>query len=494
MNIRKNILDIFLEKKVCIVGTGFCGYAGYEKLSYLGNDLLLVEGGDLKDPVKSEDQSFYNFSHNKYSGKIKVKGDISYVKSDIDLSFRDRQFTVGGSSGKWAGFIKPLEASTYLNEYGVDGSKSWGGLDLQKFDIESLKLLNSPILDFNPKKVAKSLNIKLPELPKGLYYTVYSWAKKTLRLKDFWIDKATNDPNKLSSQKQVLYGFKLVDARIKDEKISQLEFRSGNKKLYVKADTFILGMGGIENARFAEILNKKSAGIEYRNSNVGNFQEHPHIYGIGSFNYGKNKIPEILKNKIPYYKDGNLVGKVKFNIVAWDGIGTPKVSFDLQSRDYKKGFLESFFDYFKAKIRGDVFITMRCEQTPNKKSVLDFNKNEVNWNVLGSDFKFYSDYLRRFVSFLNYSEMGKDFKLVQRESKNGFAFPESTNGGAHHMGTVPYFKNGSSIDKNFKHKNFSNLYIVGCSVFPTSGFENPTHGAISSTLAAIQDLIYQQEI
>ena len=64
--------------------------------------------------------------------------------------------------------------------------------------------------------------------------------------------------------------------------------------------------------------------------------------------------------------------------------------------------------------------------------MLDFNKNEVNWNVLGSDFKFYSDYLRRFVSFLNYSEMGKDFKLVQRDSKSGFAFPESTNGGAHH--------------------------------------------------------------
>ena len=487
-------MDIFLKKKVCIVGTGFCGYTGYKKLSYLKNDLLLVDGGDLKEPLNAQDQQFYHFSKNKYSGKIRFKDNISYVKSDIDLSFRDRQFTVGGSSGEWAGFIKPLEASTYLNEYGVDGSRSWGGIDLQRFDKESLKLLNSPILDFDPKKVAKSLNIKLPELPKGLYYTVYSWAKKTLRLKDFWIGKSTNDPNKLSSEKQVLYGFKLVDAKIKDGGISQLEFTSGNKKLSVKADFFILAMGGVENARFAEILNKKSIGFEYKNSNVGNFQEHPHIYGIGSFNYGKNKIPDILKNKIPYYKDGNLVGSVKFNIVAWDGIGTPKVSFDLHERNYNQGTLKSFINYLKSKIRGDVFITMRCEQTPNKKSLLDFKKNEVNWNILSSDFKFYSDYLRRFVSFLNYSEMSKDFKLLQRDSENGFAFPESTKGGAHHMGTVPYFENGSVIDENFKHKNFSNVYIVGCSVFPTSGFENPTHGAIASTLAAIQDLIYMEDI
>ena len=125
-------MEIVIEKKVCIVGTGFCGYAGYKKLSYLKNDLLIVEGGNIKDPIKPDDQQFYNFSHNKYSGKLKTKKNISFVESDIDLSFRDRQFTLGGSSEKWAGFIKPFEFSTYLNEYNNDESCTWSGFDLQK--------------------------------------------------------------------------------------------------------------------------------------------------------------------------------------------------------------------------------------------------------------------------------------------------------------------------------------------------------------------------
>ena len=484
-------MEIFIQKKICIVGTGFCGYTGYKKLSYLKNDLIIIDGGNLNDPIKAEDQSFYKFSHNKYSGKVKTKKDLALIQSDIDLSFRDRQFTLGGSSGKWAGYIKPLEASTYENEFiSKDDSKSWGGFNLQKYDKESLEILNSPILNFDPGKVAEDLNIKLPKLPKGLYYTVYSWAKTTLRLKDFWIKKATSEPNEISSEKQILYGFKLVDAKIKDGKITHLEFESRNKKLFVKADAFILGMGGIENARFSEILNTKSGKrIKKDKYNLGNFQEHPHIYTIGSFNYGKLKIPNILKKQIPYYSEGKIVGTVKFNIVAWDGLGTPKVSFDLHARESKNNLFDNFLNLFKSKIRGDVFITMRCEQTPNENSRLDFKKNEINWNIIESDFKYYSEYLKRFVSYLNYSEMGKEFKLLQRDSNDGFAFPKSTNGGAHHMGTVPYFKNSSIIDESCKHRLFSNIYIVGSSMFPTSGFENPTHGAVATTLAAVEDLI-----
>ena len=85
--------------------------------------------------------------------------------------------------------------------------------------------------------------------------------------------------------------------------------------------------------------------------------------------------------------------------------------------------------------------------------------------------------------------MIKNFSLGI-ESNNGFAFPKAAYGGAHHMGTVPYFKKDSIIDKHFKHSDYNNIYIVGSSAFPTSGFENPTHTAISTTLAAIDHIKY----
>ncbi len=341
--------------------------------------------------------------------------------------------------------------------------------------------------------MAESLKIKLPKLPEGLFYTVYSWAESPLRLKDFWEDKATPDPNKISSNKKVLYGFKLVDAHIKNNKITHLEFRSKHHKLLVKADQFILGLGGVENARFIKIINSKYDKTKKMNKNVGNFQEHPHIYRIGSFDFGSVAIPKILTHQIPYYAEKKITGKVKFNIVAWDGVGTPKVSFDMIARE-SKSIKDSFLNYLKNKIRGDCYLTMRCEQTPNENSNLDFVRNKVNWNVIDSDFKIYSDYLRRFISFLNYSGMAKEFKLLQNDSIDGFAFPIEISGGAHHMGTVPYFEGDSVIDNSFRHKNFSNMYIVGSSVFPTSGFENPTHGAIATTLLAVDDLLKRKKL
>ena len=71
---------------------------------------------------------------------------------------------------------------------------------------------------------------------------------------------------------------------------------------------------------------------------------------------------------------------------------------------------------------------------------------------------------------------------------DGFAFPNSAYGGCHHMGTVPYSIEGGIVDKNFKHLEFNNIYIVGSSAFPSSGFENPTHAAIATTLSAIDDI------
>ena len=57
------------------------------------------------------------------------------------------------------------------------------------------------------------------------------------------------------------------------------------------------------------------------------------------------------------------------------------------------------------------------------------------------------------------------------------------------MGTVPFGSNNSVIDKNFAHKKFKNIYFVGSSSFPTSGYENPTQAAIATSLIATDNII-----
>ena len=64
------------------------------------------------------------------------------------------------------------------------------------------------------------------------------------------------------------------------------------------------------------------------------------------------------------------------------------------------------------------------------------------------------------------------------------------------MGTVPYLKDESLIDANFRLKEYKNIYVVGSSAFPTSGFENPTHNSMAIALAAsdhIMSIIEQEK-
>ena len=479
-------MEYFFEKKVCIVGSGFCGYTAYKKLFSKDVDLLIIEGGDIRTPISVDEQPFYKVASNSHVASINVNNKISKIKNFNVASFGGRKYTVGGSSQCWGGMIKPIEETTYLNKYASNKQK-WGDFDLLKYNEESLKILNSPILNFDTDLIAESLNLELPELPKGFYYSAYSWANPTVRLKDFWSKRATQSPKEITNKKNLLFNYKLVDASIKDNKIEYLVFTSKKDRLIVKADIFIIGLGGIENARFAQKLNKKDKFSNEVKYSLGGFQAPPHIYDIAGFDSGKKKIPNILKDKIPYYSKGKLVGEVKFTIVAWDGIGTPKVAFEIYSVP------KTWTGFIKSKIRDiryfDFYLNMRCSQTPNPKSSLTFNdkKANLNWRVLNSDFKIYSEYLKKLVSFLRYKSMVNNFTLMQ-ESNNGFAFPETANGGPHHMSTVPYLETGSIIDKNFKHKIFNNIYIVGSSGFSISGFENPTVGAISSALAAVEDI------
>ena len=49
-------------------------------------------------------------------------------------------------------------------------------------------------------------------------------------------------------------------------------------------------------------------------------------------------------------------------------------------------------------------------------------------------------------------------------------------GVGHHMGTTRISDDSQNgvVDKNLKMHDINNLYIIGSSVFPTSGFVNPT--------------------
>ena len=494
--------EIKLKKKVCIVGSGFCGYAAYQKLKAQNIDLILVEGGKEKTPNSDKDQNFYKVVTNKFltfNGKYKVN-------NKLEPSFRDRKFTLGGSSECWAGWIKPLEESTYKNNFNENPNQSWGNLRLDNYEKEVLRLLNSPIDNFDTKLLSTKLNLNLPQLTNGLEYSIYAWAKEDLKLKNYWMNKINTNINfdKNNNEKDLVLGFKLIEYSKKENKINSLIFINElkNRKLYVEADYFLLCMGGIENAKFTTKLANDLDSKNLMNQYIGNFQEHPHLYNIAHFNKGKNELPNIITGRINIsekihnsFNDGT----IKFAISAWNGPGTPKVTFSIIENKPRKlinRLKKGLKNIIKNKpVKGtlpnsDYFITMRCEQTWNKDSKLKFNSNitRLDWKVKDSDFKYYSDYLKNLSSFLILNGFAKDVYLSSN-SKNHYAIPNEIDGGAHHMGTVPFLKNKLLINEKFQFSSLKNLYIVGSSAFPSSGFENPTHAAMATSLIATEDII-----
>ena len=235
------------KKKVCIVGTGFCGYAAYKKLKEKNIKLIVVEGGEVKTPSSANEQTNYKASTNKFISTNKKR-----IKNNLEISFRDRQFTLGGSSERWAGYIKPFEKSTFNNVFKGLEDQVWGGVRLDKYNEEILNLLNSPNFDFSPESIAEKTNSKLPSLPFGLEYTVYSWATTPLRLKEYWIKRLKIEKK---DQKDVITGYQLVNFKFKEEKLIGLIFRNNDgQDLIVEAKYFLFCMGGIENAKFTKKL------------------------------------------------------------------------------------------------------------------------------------------------------------------------------------------------------------------------------------------------
>ena len=487
-----------IKTKVCIVGSGFCGYAAYNKLKSCDVDLILVEGGKEKTPQSDTEQNYYKVFTNKlisFSKKFKIK-------SKLDPSFRDRKFTLGGSSECWTGWIKPFEKSTYENYYIEDKNQSWGNLRLDQYEKEVLELLKSPINDFNVKKIANKLNLNLPKLHKGLNYSGYAWAKENVKLKKYWLKKINRELvfNESKNKKDLIVGYKLFDFLHSNGKIKCLKFidESINSRLNIEADYFLLCMGGIENAKFVnkiiDNLNLKDSISQY----IGNFQEHPHLYNIAHFNKGSNTLPKILTEKINISNKVHSSfrnGTIKLLISAWDGPGSPKVTFSVNKNKQNK-LTNGIKNFIRMQLgkeilpNSDYLISMRCEQTKHQRSKLSFEskKTYLNWKIKDSDFIYYSEYLKKLGSFLISNKFAKDFSLTSF-SKNNYAIPNQIYGGAHHMSTVPFLKNKLLINEKFQLSALKNIYIVGSSAFPVSGFENPTHAAMATSLVATEDII-----
>lgn len=508
------------EADVCIIGTGAAGVTIAREFIAEGRDVLLLESGGLdhEDDIQelmAGDQGGYPY----------------YPLDDCRLRF------FGGTTAIWGGRCAQLNVIDFEKRSWVDYSGwPYSKEALLKYYHRAQVLLGLEETA-GEDELWEPHKLKRPKFDPKIVSTAF-WQFDTMA--DRFASHQSSDL--LSSPKATILLHATVTnivangdgTAIDNVKFSNLAGDVGR----ARAKNYVLATGGIENARILLASNGvQKNGLGNDKDLVGRFfMEHPHARG------GKivSKMPYRLLKMLPrsYRFEGQryaAVGLPAAELQEKEGIlnGSFTIS-PRQAPDEKMALSKKVFMKVKHDMRPSqsrralwhiyrnlilwareevgpavgsleirrgglgLYTIFRSEQSPNPESrvVLSQNKDslggpksQLNWNFNEIDKRTVDVMMTHLDSELRRLGMGtaeKDSWLLDDSLKwkTDPLISSHPIGGYHHMGTtrMAHSPNDGVVDEHCKVHGLGNLYVAGSSVFPTSGWANPTLTIIALAL------------
>ncbi len=500
------------ETEVCILGAGAAGITLARRLASSGLDVCVLESGgaDWEKPIQD----------------LGIGESIGFPYYPLDES-RLRLF--GGTTAVWGGRVVQLDPIDFERRPWIEHS-GWpfGKKELAPYYTEALRSVEvEPVLA--DESLWDRLGLRQPEFDPDLLRTNFfqfddQFERFTLRRCD----------DLVASQKvKVLLHATVLDICANAEGTAIDSVRIGNLRGgrgVVRARVFVVAAGGLETPRL--LLNSRgvqSQGLGNQEDLVGRFfMEHPHARAGRVFPTQLWRLLNLLprthrQDGLRYAALGRLSetlqeregilnssftlsvrrhqgtrmppGKWLFNAIKW------KVPHDHRGRSVwwlhrraKRAFAERFglaSRWLRATSgRQGLYVVARAEQAPNPDSrvLLSDARDAFGLPQIALDWRFL-DVDKRSLHVL----MGALDQELQRLSL-GHAEPSpwleeaetpwevdpliSSHpvGGYHHIGTTRMAASPKSgvVDADCRVHGLGNLYVAGSSVFPTSGWANPT--------------------
>ena len=494
-----------VDADICVIGAGAAGLAFCREFCGTSKRLVLVESGGT---------TFSGAVQSLYEGEN--LGLPSYPLS------HSRARVLGGSTTRWAGHCRALdpidfEARTWVPDSG------W------PFDRAHLDpwYERAEIACSLPAKEAPEGEILPLEAQDGLERAWFRFGFPT----DFGqthgkvIEVADNIKVFLNAncrEIQIGQESRLIEAI----KVRTLE----NRCFEVKAKTFVLACGGIENARLLLASNQAlSAGLGNQNDLVGRYyMDHPFLL-TGYFEPSTERFrsgPHVIRTykRVGWEQQSHLGFALSAQLQRREGLTgcagyfIRRLSSELGPEYFAPGprswrklaDARAYRSLGKAELRAafedilrdhrnlavalgrrakDVVAPRHClalrtvlETSPNRdsrvllsdrKDRLGMPVSQVNWRI-NSDDRRALDRLRQL--FREGIEAGGLGRLLEDSGLDSHGWPRSFEGGRHHMGTTRMHvdpKRGV-VDANCRVHGTANLFVAGSSVFPSSGHANPT--------------------
>jgi len=504
--------DRLVETDICIIGAGAAGIMIALEFAHSGMDICLLESGGLQVDRRTQRlQAIHNVGR-KYNG----------------LRFlRPRYF--GGATNLWGGHCVPLRALNFERVSWIPYSGWPFGIEtLRPYYARAQQHLDLGDNDCDPAQVAGELGLGLFPFSTDKVETVMSR----------YMGQTKFDARRFGSH----YRGQIADAanitayiyanvaainRDKDSPhVRDVAVRTlTGRRFAVKAKHYVLAAGGVENARLLLLSNQiQGNGLGNDHDLVGRFfMEHiwyrsgkilPHnghqplrIYGAPQQSRAgwvqchlalpeavvrQYRIPDFraeitINTPSAFDKLVELAHDARKNIMDIDALDTVAL---MAFQKYRKIFKQFVQAHAPTKYPVIYRLSNFVEQVPNpdsrirlseQRDALDLPKATIDWRI----------------SALDKQGIGVAHRLIAAEvERSGFGrmaveMPENepeilygASGAGHHMGTTRMNVNPrwGVVDENCRIHGLDNIYIAGSSVFPTSGFANPTLTIIALAL------------
>tara|TARA_R110000764_G_scaffold103217_1_gene188860 strand:- start:144 stop:1679 length:1536 start_codon:yes stop_codon:yes gene_type:complete len=479
-----------IEGDICIVGAGAAGIS--IALDWMDSPykVILLEGGGFEYDDKVQEL---------YAGK--TTGQKYFPLKSARLHY------FGGTTGHWAGMCAPFDPIDFKKRDWVPNS----GWPISKKDLDPFYAKANKILKLGPYN-----------------YEYEYWYNELPNLTAFPLDDKVVW-NKIWQYSQARYGDLYKKAIVESKNIHLYTYANAvdikaddnisnvkevivknyaGKTHKVKAKHFVMACGTIQNARILLASNSQAPqGLGNDNDLVGRyFQEHlevasaelwlvkPFSTNLYSWEYGVTKASaELAITEEIQTKEKILNGTASLTPLSLAKYQKPRME-TWQNSDPRKSLENMFANWGeaaeKAKVeKGNIErafqLNTRIEQAPNPSSRITLGGEKDELGVRRANLHWELTALDKYSVRKIYQILGQQLGIagIGRIRLNEFlrdpndnTFPDSTNGGWHHMGTTRMANDPKKgvVDSNCQVHGISNLFIAGAACYPTSGAPNPT--------------------
>ncbi|MSP02278.1 MAG: GMC family oxidoreductase [Acetobacteraceae bacterium] len=499
---------------ICIIGAGAAGITLALSLRSARFPIAILESGDLVFDEATRDLN---------------AGEITGLPIfPLEIS-RLRFF--GGSTNHWGGTCRPLDEADFQTRPAIPHS-GWPlrRSDLLPYYAQAHRLCELGPFEYDPGFWSREIGLPTPKFDPARLATAIFQSSPPTRFGQLYRDDLRH-----AEAITVYLNANAVDLQpnatasaVERVKVASL----GGPAFFMSAKYVVLATGGLENARLLLLSNGiQSAGLGNTNDLVGRyFMEHPYFRraGVARFAAPDPPLPyaeappaipafavlgpgDTLSSQAPSDVEGTggfqiMLREIHRSVDGVDSLKTvadalsnftlpPRLWHELGDILRDRGEVaDSIYRTITGRKRSSMstppprgpavtgaVLDMLIEQAPNPDSrvTLSRERDALGQNRLALDWRL-GEFERRTyrrapeLAGLEFGRLGIGRVRATALPKGGW--PKDMDGSDHHMGTTRMSDDPKTgvVDADCRVHGVANLYIAGSSVFPTSGYANPT--------------------